>query len=260
MKDTNLKKYLSANETTLKRSFVDPLPTKLSKVKDVAAHLILEIDDPRTQLAIACRFVSEHLDACRVDAGFGNAKDEIWTASVEHRNAASSAPSIVNLHLPNQSGVVQRVWKSATPVNYQDCLKAPKFAPFRDGFKELRTKSMVVQRLAVDRTKFGIMCVDQTTHARRWKPQEMEFLHDFCRNTLSPLSAIARFRKLQEHPILTKAEFEAVKLAAAGLTYKEIARRLGKSVRTIEHQLRNARQKTGATNQADLVLKCQPWL
>ena len=52
---------------------------------------------------------------------------------------------------------------------------------------------------------------------------------------------------------LTPAEQTVVRLAADGLSYKEIARRLGRSFSTIDHQLRSARAKLGVTSTARLV-------
>ena len=63
-----------------------------------------------------------------------------------------------------------------------------------------------------------------------------------------------------EDAILSPAELDAIRLAARGLSYKQIAKQLGKSVRTIEHQLRHARQRMDASNQADLIMKCSAWL
>lgn len=58
---------------------------------------------------------------------------------------------------------------------------------------------------------------------------------------------------IESDRLLTAAEVEAVRLAAHGLTYAEIAQQLQKSVRTIDNQLRSARAKLGARNQIELV-------
>jgi DNA-binding CsgD family transcriptional regulator len=51
---------------------------------------------------------------------------------------------------------------------------------------------------------------------------------------------------------LTSRQAEVLRLAAAGLLAKEIARRLGISVRTVEGHLGVMRQRTGTRNMAEL--------
>lgn len=51
---------------------------------------------------------------------------------------------------------------------------------------------------------------------------------------------------------LTSRQAEVLRLAAAGLVAKEIARRLGISVRTVEGHLGVMRQRTGTRNMAEL--------
>lgn len=59
---------------------------------------------------------------------------------------------------------------------------------------------------------------------------------------------------------MTPAELEVVRLAADGLSYSEIADALNKSIRTVDNQLRSAREKLGARNQVDLVRLAAPLL
>jgi DNA-binding CsgD family transcriptional regulator len=51
---------------------------------------------------------------------------------------------------------------------------------------------------------------------------------------------------------LTPRQREIAEMVAAGLSYKEIADRLGTSVRTIEGHILRACQRTGATSRGDL--------
>jgi DNA-binding CsgD family transcriptional regulator len=51
---------------------------------------------------------------------------------------------------------------------------------------------------------------------------------------------------------LTSRQAEVLRLAEAGLVAKEIARRLGISIRTVEGHFAAMRQRTGARNMAEL--------
>jgi DNA-binding CsgD family transcriptional regulator len=59
---------------------------------------------------------------------------------------------------------------------------------------------------------------------------------------------------------LTPAERRVAQLAATGMSYKEIARRLNRSFSTIDHQLRSVREKLGVRSAGQLVriLAAQP--
>ena len=52
---------------------------------------------------------------------------------------------------------------------------------------------------------------------------------------------------------LTPAERRVAMLAATGMSYKEIARRLNRSFSTIDHQLRSVREKLGVRSAGQLV-------
>ena len=52
---------------------------------------------------------------------------------------------------------------------------------------------------------------------------------------------------------LTPAERRVAELAATGMSYKEIARRLNRSFSTIDHQLRSVRSKLGTRSAGRLV-------
>jgi len=134
----------------------------------------------------------------------------------------------------------------------------------RRKFESIQSKSILFQRLTLDHDPVGLTCVDFTHEAHVWTPAEVRFMGDFCGTFLGPLIGISRRWHLSSRDQIinkpTRAELMAIKLAAQGLSYKQIANELGKSVRTIENQLRNAREALNASNQAELINKCSIWL
>ena len=56
-----------------------------------------------------------------------------------------------------------------------------------------------------------------------------------------------------ELAVLTPAELKVARLVATGLSYKEVARRLDRSLSTVDHQLRSIRDKLGVRSTARLV-------
>lgn len=121
-----------------------------------------------------------------------------------------------------------------------------------------------MQRLVWGKDPIGISCVDHTVKEHEWENWEVEFMQNFCTQFFAPLAGISNYwHNPTMHQMFKKpseSELTAIRLAADGLSYKKIAEELNKSVRTIENQLRNARLRLNATNQAELIKKCEPWL
>ena len=99
-----------------------------------------------------------------------------------------------------------------------------------------------------------IICVDDTEEARRWEDRDHAYLNRFVNSFLAPILYECRAMQTQAAiGPLTDAEKAVVRLASIGLTYKQIARRLGKSPNTVDNQLRRIRAKLGVHNQVELV-------
>lgn len=81
-------------------------------------------------------------------------------------------------------------------------------------------------------------------------------------------SALPKTRRRQNtaasrHPLgLTRSEQQVLALIAQGLSNKEVARRLDRSPRTVEHQFSAVLGKLNATNRMDVILRLrgEPWL
>jgi len=121
-----------------------------------------------------------------------------------------------------------------------------------------------MQRLVWNKDPIGISCVDHTFKEHVWNDAEVNFMQQFCTEFFAPLAGISNYwHNPTMHQMFKKpseSELVAIRLAAEGLSYKKIAQELNKSVRTIENQLRNARLRLNANNQAELIKKCDPWL
>ena len=121
-----------------------------------------------------------------------------------------------------------------------------------------------MQRLVWDSEPIGISCVDHSKKNHKWTGNEIDFMHHFCSIYFAPLAGISNYwhnptlHQMFKKP--SKSELDAIRLAEKGMSYKQIADELGKSVRTIDNQLRDARRRLNASNQIELIKKCAPWL
>jgi DNA-binding CsgD family transcriptional regulator len=108
---------------------------------------------------------------------------------------------------------------------------------------------------------FGLICIDDTDAVRGWDAADLRYFDQFITEFFSPIiRAQVRLEKPSILAQLSTAEISVVRLAASGLTYKEVARRLGKSPNMVDNQLRSARAKLKVRNQVELAQACLKWL
>ncbi len=249
----------------LKQYFLDGnYQTRPGNMLDCVAHMIIAIENPKETVRIALSYMGNHLSACRADAGFATPTDIEYTPISEYCSESTHPPSVKKLVLSNQHEVMQRVWRSRQPIKYENISTNPMLEDVREIFSKIKSKSMLMQRLVWDQDPIGISCVDHTLKNHEWNNSEMEFMGEFCTHFFAPLAGISNYwHNPTMHQMFKKpseSELDAIRLAADGFSYKKIAQELNKSVRTIENQLRNARHRLNATNQAELIKKCEPWL
>lgn len=249
----------------LKQYFIDGnYQSHPGDMLDCVAHMILAIENPIETVRIALSYMGNHLSVCRADAGFATPTDTEYTPLSEYCSLQTQPPSVANLVLLNQHEVMQRVWRSRAPVKYENVSSNELLGEVRETLSSIKSKSMLMQRLVWEKDPIGISCVDHTVKDHAWEEWEVEFMQQFCTDFFAPLAGISNYwHNPTMHQMFKKpseSELVAIRLAAAGLSYKKIAEELNKSVRTIENQLRNARLRLNATNQAELIKKCEPWL
>jgi len=229
-----------------------------------AAHMIIAIDNPKDVVHIGLEYLVSELSVSHADAGFATPQDKHYTPITEFRNQDSQAPSIIGLQLPNSHSAMQHVWQNSQPVTINSVSENENLLDLKSIFLNVGCKSMLLQRLQWNNELIGIACVDHTDKSHKWSNTEVNCMHIFCEKFLGPLAGLSNYwfnPKL--HSMFSKpseSELIAIRLAAKGLSYKEIANQLNKSTRTIENQFRNARNRLNAKNQIELVKKCEHWL
>lgn len=250
---------------TLKAEFIDKHSNECDfRMLNCAAQMILSIDDPKTLVGTGLQFLVTELSVCRADAGFATPSHLHYTPIAEFCNPQTSPLSITGLVLPNQHPALRNVWNSDSPIRYEQVIENEDLSDLRQSFIDAGCKSMLMQKLLWEDKPIGISCIDITVSEHEWSADEINFMQSFCTLFLGPLAGISNYwfnPKL--HSMFAKptdSELKAIRLASEGLSYKEIADRLSKSVRTIENQFRNARKRLDARNQVELIKRCEPWL
>lgn len=248
----------------LKQQFIEFNHSCDHRMLNCAAHMIINIESPKHVVQIGLQFLVNELSTCRADAGFATPKHDSYTPIAEFRNLSRQPLSIIGLQLPNQHEAMQSIWRSSSPVAINDVASNDNLSDLRNIFLDVGCKSMLLMKLLWEQNPIGIACIDYTTNIHEWNEYEISFMNSFCSTFLGPLAGISNYWfNPKMHTMFSKptdSELAAIRLAANGLTYKQIADKLGKSTRTIENQFRNARNRLNAKNQIDLVKKCQHWL
>lgn len=225
---------------------------------DCVAHMLLYLDQPDIMMEVALAYLVRSLNACRGDAGVANPNSLFYIPSAVYLSPPSDAPTMLGVKVPNKHPALQLVWRTAAPVRIEQVEVNLMLGNLREAFIGLRSRSMVARRLEHEAAILGLICIDHTEESHEWQPKELELIELVCQEYLAPLLEYSLRLYQQNHKtnaanLLTPAELEVIKLAANGLTYNQIAQTLGKSVHTVDKQLRNAREKIGARNQSELI-------
>jgi hypothetical protein len=249
----------------LKTEFIEKNIEKYSfSMVNAAAQMILYIDNPKEVVRIGLQYLVSELSVCRADAGFATPSHVNYTPIAEFCNPNTNPPSITGLVIPNQHKAMQNIWHSSVPVKYEKVEENDVLDDLKQPLIDAGCKSMLLQKLMWVDEPVGIVCIDYTVHEHEWSALEIKFLETFCAIFLGPLAAISNYWfNPKMHSMFSKptdSEMVAIRLAADGLSYKQIADKLNKSIRTVENQFRNARKRLGAKNQIELIRKCDPWL
>lgn len=229
-----------------------------------AAQMILMIDNPKEVMRIGLQYLVTELSVCRADAGFATPEHLEYTPITEFCNPITKPPSITGLVIPNQHPVMQKIWQSQQSVKYEQVANNVELKELRQTLTDAGCRSMLMQKLVWDGEAIGIACIDFTLHEHEWSTLECSLMESFCMMFLGPLAGISNYwfnpklHSMFSKP--TESELLAIRLAAEGMSYKQIAANLNKSTRTIENQFRNARKRLGARNQVELIKRCGAWI
>jgi len=264
----------------LRMSLLDRPAIASRNARDLAAHMLLSIDDLESCWSVATSWLRDELGCHRVDTGFGsaNARDYL-PGFAEAKNANFDVPSFGGGTVFNKDPAMQAMWLGTRPVVFADIKQDSRVTAYlRNRIAGAKTKSKFGGALRSKSGSFGLVCADWTEHLAPNESDLYDCFESTVRDVLGPIIAVSReisrttksaddtakdSRQLAEHAAddsseqllngLTTSETEVAKFVAQGLSYKEIARIRGRSVSTIDHQLRSIRQKTGVSSTAGLV-------
>lgn len=251
------------------------------KARDLAAQSLLFLDDADQCWQFATNWLQSAFDAERVDGGRGDPREPIYVpAQAESLTATAPVPSMRPLRIDNRDPGVRALWRSANPIVFADISQEARLQPeLRQALITVGTTTKVAVALRSGGRPFGLLCMDRVVTSRLWTGGQYELFQSVVHEVLEPI--LGAVEKLgQDKPpvkavsptvfrssanvdllaLLTPAECRVARLAATGMSYKEIARQLDRAFSTVDHQLRSIRRKLAVgshTRLASLLASCQ---
>jgi DNA-binding CsgD family transcriptional regulator len=257
------------SQRRLRTQLLDNSSIRYAPARDLAAHMLLHLDDLTSCWSIATNWLRAELRCHRVDTGFGisQAKD-YFPGFAQARHLDYDVPSFGGTAVDNRDRAMQAMWRVSRPLIFADIKQDKRISSsLRQRLSGSRTKSKFAWALRNGNDGYGLICADWTEHLAPWESGLYDCFEQTVADVLWPIIAVAKEISDQDHTVtstlglstspfqltLTNSEIEVAKLVAKGMSYKEIAKIRGRSFSTIDHQLRSIRHKMGATSTSALI-------
>ncbi len=243
--------------------------------RDLAAHMLLFVDDSKRCSAIAVEWIRGDLGCSRVDTGVGASGSATYLPGyAESRDPDAEVPTYAGTHVNNTAGAMQLMWKTAHPIVFRDVATDGRFdGRLHDMLVNAGTTSKMAAPVGYRGRSIGLICANWVGRPIPNSSALPEHFESVVGDVLGPillasheLAAMRAAASRSESEAgdsagvgegrglvsLTPAELKVAWLAASGLPYKLIADRLNKSFSTVDHQLRSIRQKLRVRTYAEL--------
>ncbi len=264
----------------LRAALLDRSVVRYKPARDLAAHMLLHIDDLTGCWSIAANWLRAELGCHRVDTGFGDrTAADYFPGFAEAKSSDHDIPSFAGKPVDNRDAMMQAMWVDERPLVYADIKHDSRVSiRMRHRMSGAKTRSKFGWALRTRQGGYGLICADWTEHTVPLESGLYDCFEQTVADVLSPIIFAAKGLSDQQltdasadqqwHLFgtgaqagtaaaaksgLTPSETEVARLVAKGLSYKEIARIRGRSFSTIDHQLRSIREKTGAASTAALI-------
>lgn len=270
---------LALQRALRRRFFEGPQAVRWRPGRELVAQLLLYLDAPERCWALVAKWLRETLDADRVDGGFGGfvgagGQRLDYVVRAEAQRADQRLPSVLGRVFDARDPGLLAVWQAPSLLPIESVEQATAMTPeLRGNLRALGTSAKLAMTMRDGMAPVGMVCADWHSESPRWSAELCLEVAGLVRESLGPLMAATlqltgdadvanagRYREARPEAVpgsrwssLTAAERKVAVLVATGLSYKEVARSLGRSLSTIDHQLRSIRQKMGVSSTARLV-------
>lgn len=243
--------------------------------RDLAAHMLLFVDDAKRCSDIAVDWIRGDLSCSRVDTGLGAPSSATYVPGyAESRDPNADVPTYAGTLVNNWAGAMQLMWNTEHPIVFSDVAEDSRFDErLHDMLVSTGTTSKMAAPVSYRGRSIGLICANWVGQPMPNSSALHERYESVVADVLGPIllasHELAAMRAAagrgdsetsDRDPVdlggglvlLTPAELKVAWLAASGMPYKLIADRLGKSFSTVDHQLRSIRHKLKVRTYAEL--------
>lgn len=240
--------------------------------RDLAAHMLLFIEDSQRCSAVAVEWIRNGLNCSRVDTGLGHSIDaSYFPGYAESRDPNSMVPTYAGATVNNNVEAMRTIWMSQRPTVFQDVAGDSRFdTKLHNMLVTAGTTSKMAAPIVFRGQSVGLICADWVGSAIPNSSSLYERYESIVSEVLGPVLVASRelgnmpfpaehprpgtanHEQIKLYATLTASELTVARLAASGLPYKVIADRLNKAVSTVDHQLRSIRRKLKVRTHAEL--------
>lgn len=247
-----------------------------SKARDLAAQLLVRLEDPVACWQFGTEWLQAEMQADRITAGPCDTRIPYYSPRFESLNPHKRVPSLIGIQFETAEKSMREILRARRVVVFRNLPVDVNPARSRTNTDRVAVKlGMAVRN---ERRATGMVCahwldredpaeadtcnkltsvVNEVFNPILFAAQHLAYEYGPYQATPPAASAVtpeltperATWRALS---ILTPAELRLARLAATGMTYKEIAQQLNRSFSTVDHHLRNIREKFGVNSAAKL--------
>jgi DNA-binding CsgD family transcriptional regulator len=241
-------------------------PVSPHYARELAAQMLLYLDDPIACLKIGAHGMLDVIAADRINAGFSTPQAAIYSPLVKALRVGICVSKVREVIVDARDGAVSAVWASRHPVVFDDIARDVRFgSKLRAQLLAVGTRRKLAVALRDGDRPIGLLCADRIVHEGFWRTQECTELETIVCHVIAPIVAASRrlcsTANCGTVPLhvdqgvlrLSPAEFKVAELVVSGYSYKEIARCLDRAISTVDHQLRSIRDKLGVNSTAKLI-------
>jgi DNA-binding CsgD family transcriptional regulator len=222
-------------------------------LRATCAEMILTLGDSDRCWQVLVAAMRRYIDCDRVDAGPCQRESRTYRPVAQADRADISVNNVIGLCLPNLNPTVQGLWQSGSPLVSEFIDVDMRLdSKLRAILKASGTQGFVSFSITYDGRDVGLLCLDHIEKQTRWNEGKIAQLLHFVENKAAPILA-ATDTTSSIFALLTPAERKVIRATANANSYKAIARTLGKSFSTVDHQLRSIRKKLGVSSHIELI-------
>lgn len=257
---------LLAAQRRLRGSLLDTRRAAMPGSNDLAAYLLLYLDDAEHCWRSALHWMRRTLDADRSDGGFA-APGAVYRPSGEAVRGDLPPPRHAEMAFDPDDAALHAVWRAPGAVVFEDIAGDRRFAAAtRAQLLGMGMRAKLAIALRDGDAPMGLICCNWGAGRRSADADLSRQVGALSSEVLGPiLAAAGRLREDSDAPAarlpdrdsllaqLTAGELDVARLAVTGMSYKEIAARLNRSFSTVDHRLRAIREKSGARSTARMI-------